>query len=861
MTTHHIRVVFVLTAILGGAVYGYSFLDAEELEKLHYAIQIDGKPVKIGDASRDSPGRVVPIVNKFGQTYHCTLPLPEGRNKVVEAALPEDGEGEAATEPGEQEPPVGTKERIQRLLDPLKKGNCLLRTKDWWTYELCVGRAIKQYHLEDGKPIGVTQILGHYDSDYEWNDGDKAMDQSLPSTNVAAAAAAAAGQRKYHSQFYKNGSECDLTGHFRASEVRFECDPSAGHDVIVSIEEPLSCEYVLTVATSRICDVEQLRPTPTEKPREIKCSPALTEAEYDKFLKYEKAQEELTRLRKLEQKKQQKKRMLKVLSEDELKGIDVDSEEGFADMEQILNEKLAEKLVAELEGILNPKSLSEMELSTDGGVGTFAFKRVFADDLLTSVGSTGISKKPTFLDLVNHYIWERKVQAIGKKKRIYDDVQRVDEPGRGKLDELRAEREEGEEVAPHRVGKHKMPDNERPDAEGKGLFNSDDDIIRRTKEYMKAEDPDAHVNVNSDKFKAVKEHFRQHFMQHDIATGSNIMQDDENEANLEGERGITAHEEHEAGEEHFDVDTERKVRSDLVTEEEMLEELSDAVTKLPEATREEAIAFAKSKNFQAELQEALEEIVEETEIETGTRLDRANADGEDVLTEWSDTIKDLIAKVDKADKQIQQVNMEIEEVKKRAAELGDPIDEDADDEDFMRKGSGKEQDAGLFRDETQKGDDVKIKVTDLTQMTAIKNSPTEKKVAQRLESVIKQKLSKAGLDTGGRQIEVKLVTTTSIGGLDGLGGDGNDDGTDRGLSAFTGGEEKDMSNEEQQQFQNMVYNLMIGNTAAYEDIDGQRRSERNYKFAWDDELIDKTSEVEWFRLNHSLDPFEQVRFK
>merc|ERR1711884_516713 len=137
-------------------------------------------------------------------------------------------------------------------------------------------------------------------------------------------------------------------------------------------------------------------------------------------------------------------------------------------------------------------------------------------------------------------------------------------------------------------------------------------------------------------------------------------------------------------------------------------------------------------------------------------------------------------------------------------------------------------------DGTQKGDDVKIQVTDLTQMTALKNSPTEKKVAQRLESVIKQKLSKAGLDTGGRQIEVKLVTTTSI------GGDGNDE--DKGLSAFNGDEEKDMSSEEQQQFQNMVYNLMIGNTAAYEDIDRQRRSERNYKFAWDEDLLDKTSE-------------------
>ena len=497
--------------------------------------------------------------------------------------------------------------------------------------------------------------------------------------------------------------------------------------------------------------------------------------------------------------------MLKVLSEDELEGIDVDTEEGFADMEHILNEKLAEKLVAELEGILNPKSLSEMELSANGGLGTFAFKRVFADDLLTSVGNTGMSKKPTFLDLINQYIWERKVRAIGKKKRIDDgdvNVQRVDKLQAGK------EEVEGVHVHPHHDGKNEMPHRERPDAEGKDPSNQDDEITRRTNEYMKAENPNAHVNVNSDKFKAVKEHFRQHFREHDIATGSSNMQDDENEVELMGERGITADERNEAGEEPFDVVAERKVRSNLVTEEDMLKELSDAVTKMSEDTREEAAAFAKSKHFQEKLQEALEEIVEETETETGTRLDRTNVDGEDVLTEWSDTIKDLIAKVDKADKQIQQVNMEIEEVKKRAAELGEP-----DDEEFMHKESGNEnledQNAGLFQDETQKGDDVKIKVTDLTQMTAIKNSPTEKKVAQRLESVIKQKLSKAGLDTGGRQIEVKLVTTTSIGGLDGLGGDGNDDGQDKGLSAFNGGEEKDMSNEEQQQFQNMVYNLMV----------------------------------------------------
>ena len=143
----------------------------------------------------------------------------------------------------------------------------------------------------DGKPIGVIQILGHYDSDYEWNDGDKAIDQAqqhaLPSS---AAAGLGQRQRKYHSQFYKNGTECDLTGHLRSTEVRFECDPSAGHDAIVSIEEPQSCEYVLTVATIRVCDVQQLKPTPTEKPKEIKCSPALTAEEYEKYIIYGKGE-------------------------------------------------------------------------------------------------------------------------------------------------------------------------------------------------------------------------------------------------------------------------------------------------------------------------------------------------------------------------------------------------------------------------------------------------------------------------------------------------------------------------------------------------------------------------------------------
>ncbi len=124
----------------------------------------------------------------------------------------------------------------------------------------------------------MIQILGHYDSDYDWQSENGG---GIPEEEIV-------GARKYHSQFYTNGTKCDLTGHFRRAEVRFVCDPSAVFDSLIEVEEPLSCEYLLTVATKKICAIDQLRPEPSKKPKEIKCSPALTEEEFEKYLQFEK---------------------------------------------------------------------------------------------------------------------------------------------------------------------------------------------------------------------------------------------------------------------------------------------------------------------------------------------------------------------------------------------------------------------------------------------------------------------------------------------------------------------------------------------------------------------------------------------
>merc|ERR1711860_229685 len=89
---------------------------------------------------------------------------------------------------------------------------------------------------------------------------------------------------------------------------------------------------------------------------------------------------------------------------------------------------------------------------------------------------------------------------------------------------------------------------------------------------------------------------------------------------------------------------------------------------------------------------------------------------------------------------------------------------------------------------------VNIKVANLGSTTALKDTASEKRVIKHIERAIKEKLSKAGLETGGRQIEVKFITAGFPTDL--LGG--NDEEQDESMSTY-----------ESKQFQSMIYNLMV----------------------------------------------------
>ncbi|XP_041806628.1 protein OS-9 isoform X2 [Chelmon rostratus] len=231
-----------------------SFLNLEELNEMKYGIQILPDPVILGQTKTEE---VMMVSSKYKQLYECRLPAQAVRFHQDPASEP-DSQGYTGPD-------------IPDLLSPMHNAQCLVKTKDWWTYEFCHGQHIRQYHLEDTEIKGDILFLGYYESEFDWS-------------NETAKASKQHRLKRYHSQTYVNGSKCDLNGNPRETEVRFVCEEGSS-DYIARVDEPQSCRYVLTVHTSRTCQHPFLRPPSTAKPQGIVCQPALSAQQYMDYVK------------------------------------------------------------------------------------------------------------------------------------------------------------------------------------------------------------------------------------------------------------------------------------------------------------------------------------------------------------------------------------------------------------------------------------------------------------------------------------------------------------------------------------------------------------------------------------------------
>ncbi|KAM4882076.1 protein OS-9 isoform 1-T1 [Thomomys bottae] len=249
-----LRLLFLGLLLPASLTGGVGSLNLEELSEMRYGIEILPLPVMGGQSQASD---VVIVSSKYKQRYECRLPAG-----AIHFQREREEETPAYQGPG-----------IPELLSPMRDAPCLLKTKDWWTYEFCYGRHIQQYHMEDSEIKGDVLYLGYYQSAFDWDD-------------ETAKASKQHRLKRYHSQTYGNGSKCDLNGRPREAEVRFLCDEGAGlsGDYIDRVDEPLSCSYVLTIRTPRLCPHPLLRPPPSAAPQAILCHPSLQPEEYMAYL-------------------------------------------------------------------------------------------------------------------------------------------------------------------------------------------------------------------------------------------------------------------------------------------------------------------------------------------------------------------------------------------------------------------------------------------------------------------------------------------------------------------------------------------------------------------------------------------------
>ncbi|KAL6101716.1 erlec1 [Pungitius sinensis] len=148
-----------------------------------------------------------------------------------------------------------------QLLEPLfKRSSCSYRIESYWTYEVCHGKHIRQYHeeKETGQKISVQEyFLGNVaeksqqstetDKREEEENVKSAADIEVPTKNIE-------GQlTPFFALEMGNGTPCVLKqNEARSTSVLYVCHPEAKHEIL-SIAEVTTCEYEVVVLTPLLC--------------------------------------------------------------------------------------------------------------------------------------------------------------------------------------------------------------------------------------------------------------------------------------------------------------------------------------------------------------------------------------------------------------------------------------------------------------------------------------------------------------------------------------------------------------------------------------------------------------------------------
>ncbi|XP_015591641.1 endoplasmic reticulum lectin 1 isoform X2 [Cephus cinctus] len=164
---------------------------------------------------------------------------------------------------------------IEILSHLFTQNTCSYRLGPYWTYELCHGRFVRQYHEErEGKKVKVQEYyLGTFDkaqiiklsAEYDKQAKNPNRKSEIPLKKVDGI------NMPYVEIEMTDGTVCDLNEKPRTIRVLYVCYQHGKHDVF-SLEETSSCEYEAVVLSPLLCSHPDYRPQDTGE-NEINCRP------------------------------------------------------------------------------------------------------------------------------------------------------------------------------------------------------------------------------------------------------------------------------------------------------------------------------------------------------------------------------------------------------------------------------------------------------------------------------------------------------------------------------------------------------------------------------------------------------------
>ncbi|XP_012271255.1 endoplasmic reticulum lectin 1 isoform X2 [Orussus abietinus] len=161
------------------------------------------------------------------------------------------------------------------ILSPLfTQDSCSFKLESYWTYELCHGRYVRQYHEErEGKKVKIQEYyLGKLDPS-EIVKLSAQYDQRAKNSNKAdiPVKKVEGVNMPYVEIKMSDGTLCDLNGKPRMIRVLYTCYQHSKHEVF-SLKEISSCEYEAVVLSPLLCHHPDYNPQDTGE-NEINCRP------------------------------------------------------------------------------------------------------------------------------------------------------------------------------------------------------------------------------------------------------------------------------------------------------------------------------------------------------------------------------------------------------------------------------------------------------------------------------------------------------------------------------------------------------------------------------------------------------------